>query len=118
MVNAIQKYNIPILALQEGRWSEEGNLKKDNKTIFYSGNKNGKFENEVGFVINKSILPHVKTFQAINERICYTRLTGHIFDIVITNCYVPTVEKGEDIKEIQKHILRRTRQRYSIIVSK
>lgn len=29
-------------------------------------NKNGKFENGVGFVVNENILPHVKTFQAIN----------------------------------------------------
>lgn len=85
--------------LQEVRWPGEGNIKKDDKTIFYSGNRNGKYENGVGFVVNEPILPHVKTFQAISERICYIRLTGHIFDIVIINCYAPTEEKGEDIKE-------------------
>jgi len=38
---------LAILALQEVKWPREGNLK--------SGNRNGKFENEVGFVINESI---------------------------------------------------------------
>jgi len=27
------------------------------------------------------------------------RITGHIFDVVIINCYAPTEEKGDDIKE-------------------
>jgi len=98
-LDAIQNYNITILALQEVRWPGEGNIKKNDKTIFNSGNRNGKFENGLGFVINESILPHVKTFQAINERICYIRVTEHIFDTVIINCYAPTEEKGEDIKE-------------------
>jgi len=39
MWDAIQKYNITILALQGVRWPGEGNLKKDDKTIFYSGNR-------------------------------------------------------------------------------
>lgn len=63
---AIQNYNITILVLQEVRWPGEENLKNNDKTIFYSGNRNGKFENGVGFVLSESILPHVKTFQAIN----------------------------------------------------
>ncbi|KAF0682285.1 craniofacial development protein 2-like, partial [Aphis craccivora] len=99
MLDTTQNYNIAILALQEVRWPGEGNIKKDDKTIFYSGNRNGKYENGVGFAVSEPILTHVKTFQAINERICYIRLTGHIFDIVIINCYAPTEEKGEDIKE-------------------
>jgi len=98
-LNAIQNYNIDILCLQEVRWPGEGIIKKNDKTIFYSGNRNGKCENGVGFVINETTLPHVKTFQALSERICYIRVTGHIFDIVIINCYAPTEEKGEDIKE-------------------
>lgn len=99
MLDAIQNYNVAVLALQEIRWTGEGNIKKDDKTIFYSGNINRRFENGVGFVINESILTHVKAFQAISERMCYIRLTGHIIDIVIINCYAPTEEKGEDIKE-------------------
>jgi len=58
MLNAIKNYNISILALQEIRWPGEGSLKKDDKTIFYSGNRDGKFENGVGLC--------VKDFQAIN----------------------------------------------------
>ncbi|KAL4083660.1 hypothetical protein QTP88_028976 [Uroleucon formosanum] len=99
MLNAIKNYNISILALQEMRWPGEGSLKKDDKTIFYSGNRDGKFENGVGFVISENILPHVKDFQAINERMCYIRITGRIFDLIIINCYAPTEDIRDDIKE-------------------
>lgn len=30
---------------------------------------------------------------------CYIRITGRIFDLIIINCYAPTEEKGDDIKE-------------------
>jgi len=40
----------------------EGSLRKDDKTIFYSGNRDGKFENGVGFVVSEIILPYVEDF--------------------------------------------------------
>uniref|UniRef100_A0A2S2P671 Craniofacial development protein 2 n=1 Tax=Schizaphis graminum TaxID=13262 RepID=A0A2S2P671_SCHGA len=82
MLNAIKNYNISILALQEMRWPGDG-----------------KFENGVGFVISENILLYVKDFQAINERICYIWITGHIFDLIIINCYAPTEDKEHNIKE-------------------
>lgn len=98
MFDTIQNYTIIILALQVIKLPGEGNIINNDKIIFYSGHRNEKFENGVGFVINKSILIHIKTFQAINERICYIRITGHIFDIVIINCFAKIEERGNDIK--------------------
>ncbi|KAF0713600.1 craniofacial development protein 2-like, partial [Aphis craccivora] len=45
LLDAIKKYNTNILALQEIRWPNDGNMKKDDKTIFYSGRKDGRHEN-------------------------------------------------------------------------
>ncbi|XP_022181589.1 uncharacterized protein LOC111041595 [Myzus persicae] len=60
--------------------------------------KNGKHENGVGFVVSDDTLPQVKEFTAVNDRICYIRLSGHIFDSIIVNAYAPTEEKEENIK--------------------
>ncbi|XP_022160090.1 craniofacial development protein 2-like [Myzus persicae] len=82
------------------RWPGEGSLKKDDKTNFYSENRDGNFENGVGFVISENnILPYVKDLKALNERMCYIRITGRIFDLIIINCYAPTEDKRDDIKE-------------------
>lgn len=53
------------------RWPGERSLRKDDR--------DGKFENGVGFVRSENILPNVKDFQAINERMCYIQITGRIF---------------------------------------
>jgi hypothetical protein len=98
LLDAIKKYNTNKLALQEIRWPNDGNMKKDDKTIFYSGRKDGRHENGVGFVVSDDTLPQVKKFTAVNNRICYIRLTGHIFDSIIVNAYAPTEEKEENIK--------------------
>jgi len=48
--------------------------------------------------VHDRTLPNVKTFSAFNDRICYIRLVGKVFDLIIINCYAPTDEKDEDIK--------------------
>ncbi|VVC39774.1 Reverse transcriptase domain [Cinara cedri] len=62
------------------RWPGKGSLRKDDKTFFYSGNRDGKFENRVGFVVSENISPYVKDFQAINKLIAkfMTRLSMHL----------------------------------------
>jgi len=45
VLDAYNDYKINILATQEIRWLNSGNLKKGNTTLFYSGTTNGKHEN-------------------------------------------------------------------------
>lgn len=99
VLDAYNNYTIDILAVQEITWPNSGNLKKDNITLFYSGTTNGKHENGVGFMVYDKILPNVKNFSAFNDRIFYIRITGKIFDLIIINCYTPTEERDEDIKD-------------------
>ncbi|KAL4097205.1 hypothetical protein QTP88_022016 [Uroleucon formosanum] len=98
LLDAIKKYNTNILALQEIRWPNEGSMKKEDKTIFYSGRKDGKHENGVDFIVSDDTLPQVKDFTAVNDRLCYIRIAGRIFDIIIINAYAPTEEKEENLK--------------------
>ncbi|XP_050430865.1 craniofacial development protein 2-like [Adelges cooleyi] len=65
-------------------------------TIFYSGGE--KHERGVGFAIKNSILPNIVRFEPINDRICYVELKGKWFNILIINCYAPTDDKSEEIK--------------------
>jgi len=84
------KYKLDVLALQEIRWTDNGNIKKENITLFYSESENG-----IGFMVHDM---H-KNFSAVSDRICYVRIARKIFDLVIINCYAPTEDKNEDIKE-------------------
>lgn len=96
LLYAIKKYNTNILALQEIRWPNEGSMKKEDKTIFYSGRKDGRHENGLGFIVSNDTLPQVKEFMAVNDRLW---IANRIFDIIIINAYVPTEEKKENLNK-------------------
>jgi len=51
----------------------------------------------MGIVVHKYLLPLVKSFEPINDRICYVIPEGKYFDFAIISCYGPTEEK--EIKE-------------------
>jgi exonuclease III len=73
-------------------------MKKEDNTIFYNGRKDERHENGVRFIVNDDTLPQVKGFTAVNDRLCYIRIAGPIFDVIIINAYVPTEEKEEYLK--------------------
>ncbi|XP_050439094.1 uncharacterized protein LOC126844740 [Adelges cooleyi] len=74
-------------------------MKKDNKTFFYSGTDGGKHENGVGFMVNEKVLHNIKTFIPVDDRICYIKIAGRLFDLVIINCYAPTEDKDDETKD-------------------
>lgn len=92
-----KKYKLDILAIQEIRWTGNGNIKKENITLFYSGSENGKHEYGVGFMVQDKVLPCIKYFLAVSDRICCIRIADRLFDLVVINCYAPTEDKIEDI---------------------
>jgi len=53
----------------------------------------------VGFIVYDKVLSCIKNFSAVSDRICYIRIAGRIFDLVIINYYAPTEDKNEDIKD-------------------
>ncbi|KAL4113922.1 hypothetical protein QTP88_017474 [Uroleucon formosanum] len=106
--DAIKKYkNVLITALQEIRWPE-GSVKTEGMTLFYSGNKNGRHINGVGFLVSELLLPHVKHFEPINDRICYMRIADKSGDLMLICVYAPTENGPNDEKEVFYEELERT----------
>jgi len=52
----------------------------------------------VGIIVHERLLPHVKVFEPVNDRICYILLKGKFFDIVVISYYDPTEEKEDEKK--------------------
>jgi len=99
VLDTIKSYKIQLLALQEVIWLNKGNLTKENMTLFYSGTDNGVRENGVGIIIQERLLPHVKVFEPVNDRICYILLKGKYLNIAVISCYGPTEEKEDEKKK-------------------
>ncbi|KAL4153722.1 hypothetical protein QTP88_001555 [Uroleucon formosanum] len=99
--DAVKKYkNVQIVALQEVRWPGERDMRTNGMTLFYSGSSNGKHENGVGFLVNDQLLPSIKKFTPVNDRICHIRIAGKQYDIILICVYSPT-ETGEgDLKDM------------------
>jgi hypothetical protein len=68
----LERYRLDIIAIQEVRWPGEGSLKTGNWTVFHSGGTG--YQLVVGFIANDKILPRVKNFKAVNDKICYIEL--------------------------------------------
>jgi exonuclease III len=50
-------------------------------------------------MINEIILHNTKSFTPVNEHICYIKISGRHFDLILINCYAPTEDKADDLKE-------------------
>lgn len=49
-------------------------------------------------MITDAILPYVKSFTPVSDRLYILKLEGRFWDIVIINCYAPTEQGNNDIK--------------------
>ncbi|KAL4127579.1 hypothetical protein QTP88_011746 [Uroleucon formosanum] len=90
IIQITSNYRTEITALQEIRWPGNGILESGNSTILYSGTKNQKHENGVGFIVKNSMVNSVKKFEPISDRLCYLQISGKVLDVVFINCYAPT----------------------------
>jgi len=99
LVDTIDRYNVNIVALREMRWQGEGCLSTGNMTLFYGGLTTSKQENGVIFLVHNSLIPWIKQFKAINDRICYIRINMNHRVMVIICAYVPTKSGNEEAKD-------------------
>lgn len=93
----IRKYEMDIVTLQEIRWKGYGSLKKNNFTLYYSGNTEKQGRNGVGFMVSKRTNKAIKGFEPVSERICTLRVKGKFHNITFINVYTPTEDAEEDI---------------------
>ncbi|KAK4881770.1 hypothetical protein RN001_005089 [Aquatica leii] len=102
IVQTLEKYKIDIIAIQELRWAEEGEINKSNYTIFWSGGKK-QGNNGTGFIVTQKQMKNIIKFEAINDRISKLRIRGQISNTTLICVYAPTEvdtnEKKEDFYE-------------------
>ncbi|CAH1721690.1 unnamed protein product [Aphis gossypii] len=68
-------------------------------TLFYGGVTTNRHENGVGFLVHNSLIPWVKQFKAINDRICYIRINMNHRDMIIICAYAPTESGNKEVKD-------------------
>lgn len=99
LTNELKRYRMDIVALQEIRWTGNGEQKLDDYMLLYGGNTTERHELGTGFMIKRKLWNSLINFTAMNERLSMLRLQTKKFKITLLNIHAPTEETDQDIKD-------------------
>lgn len=98
IANELLRYNVDVAALQEIRWREHGEIRKQHYSIYYSGpQKQG--NSGTGFYVTKTIRNSIMAFEPVSDRICCLRLKGKFQNISLFSVYAPTEDSDDELKD-------------------
>ena len=95
----VTKFGFNIVALQEIRCKGQGEIRKKDFTLYYSGNEQKSGQKGTGFIITGTACKSVLGFQRISDRICKIRIKGKLRNITMISAYAPTEDAGDKEKE-------------------
>jgi endonuclease/exonuclease/phosphatase family metal-dependent hydrolase len=95
----VVKYKLDVVALQEIRWQGQGQIDKQEYSLFYSGPKRRTGLYGTGFIVPRRTRKSILEFEAVNERICKLRIRGKFRNISITSAHAPTEEREAEKEE-------------------
>ncbi|KAL4089543.1 hypothetical protein QTP88_024563 [Uroleucon formosanum] len=97
LTDVLETYGIHIAALQEIRWSGNGQLKVGKYIIYFSGMEERHIF-ESGFAVHETLEPYIKEFNPVSERIAVQRVDTKPLNIVLVCTHAPTETRDEDFK--------------------
>ena len=90
-----------ILGVSEMRWNSCGRLRiATGETALYSGMEEGEnHERRVGFILSKEATQCLLEWEPVSERIIRARFNLRWQQVTILQCYAPTNEATEEVKD-------------------
>lgn len=98
LVDALDKTNMDITAIQETRWPGKDIIQRPTYTFLYSGEQR-RYTSGTGFILNKKTMRAVIDWKPVNDRLCLLRLKCKHRNLTLINVHAPTEEKELEIKE-------------------
>ena len=97
----LEKRKMDITAIQEIRWSNEGEIKSTTgkSVLLYGGRKDSLKREGVGFVLSRRVYDSLMLFESISPRICRIRLSCKFRNLSIICVYAPTNETDDEDKD-------------------
>ena len=101
VIKEMQRYGISILGVSEMRWNSCGKLRvATGETVLYSGMDEGEnLERGVGFILSKEAAQCLLEWEPVSERIIRARFNSRWQKVTILQCYAPTNEATEEVKD-------------------
>ncbi|KAL4083714.1 hypothetical protein QTP88_029030 [Uroleucon formosanum] len=91
-------YKVKIAALQEIRWKGAGQVTVKDYEIYFSGMVD-RHSFGSGFAVHRSMVPHVKEFRPVSERIAVMRIKSRPVDLILICVHAPTNTSEDYIKD-------------------
>ncbi|RUS75817.1 hypothetical protein EGW08_016409 [Elysia chlorotica] len=96
----MRRYNLHVLGVSESRWTGTGRLKTSTgETVLYSGRDDDLHREGVAVILKKGTEKSLMEWKPINSRLLKVRLRGKHINTTIIQCYAPTNDSDEDIKD-------------------
>ena len=93
------RYDLDILGVSECRWTGAGRKKtRDGFTILFSRKENA-HANGVAFILNRSKAKTLVEWEPVSDRIIRARFHSKHCKLIIPQCYAPTNEAEDEVKD-------------------
>ena len=97
VLREFDNYGLDMLGISEMRWTGSGKIKKEGKTIIYSGGE--KYHRRgVGLILNDAAGKSLIGWKAINERIITARFKSRHTKTTVVQVYAPIEDAEEEDK--------------------
>ena len=106
LIHEINKVNWDIIGLSETK-VKESKIEIHEPTghkLFFSGNETSR-SNGVGFLVNKTCVPLIDSYESISDRLAVLSLRGKFSKFTFIQCYFPTsTHSDEEVLELYDNI--------------
>ncbi len=99
VLSEMKRYHLDILGISESHWTSSGcQVLHDGSVILHSGHENT-HTHGVAILISKEKAKTLLEWEPVSERLIRVRLNSKFCKLTILQCYAPTKEAEEEVKE-------------------
>ena len=98
----MEQYHLAFLGMSEIRWNQFGQLSTSRgHLMLWSGmpNETDPHHRGVGVLVSKEYRKSVMSYKYVSERIMSLRLRGQPNNLSVVQCYAPTEDANDDVKQ-------------------
>jgi len=88
LVEVWRTYKFKVGELQEIRWKVTGQVRVNDYEIYFSGIID-RHNFGSGFAVHKSMVPHIKEFRSVSEKIAVLRINSRPIDLILMCVHAP-----------------------------
>ena len=100
ITSEMRRFNLHILGVSECRWTGTGRITTETReTVLYSGREDNHHFEGVALILKKGMEKKLVEWKPINSRLLKARFKGRHNNLTVIQCYAPTNESEDKIKD-------------------